>query len=152
MEYDDLIKITKIKIIIMSLSLTIPIVLLAVLSQDSLNWPEKENSIFGKAPYVAYIISVLFMGWIIYKIIKYILIVTKKDFANKVLIKKTDERIKYLKLRANSLTYKIFLYLMGVVTIVCAYFNWEYFFFSIGVLALFIVTHGIVYLVFCKRF
>jgi len=152
MENNDIIKRTKIKILVMSLSLTLPIIVLIVMSLDSLNWVEKENSIFVKAPYVPYIASFFFMGWIVYKIIKYILIVTREDFRNKIKIKKDDERIRYLKLRANSLTYKIFLYIMGVVTIFCAFVNWGYFFFSIGVFFSFILIHGIVYLVFCKRF
>lgn len=152
MENNDIIKRTKIKILVMSLSLTLPIIVLIVMSLDSLNWVEKENSIFVKAPYVPYIASFFFMGWIVYKIIKYILIVTREDFRNKIKIKKDDERIRYLKLRANSLTYKIFLYIMGVVTIFCAFVNWGYFFFSIGVFFSFILIHGIVYLVFCKKF
>lgn len=149
---NDIIKRTKIKIIVMSLSLILPIVVLIVMSLDSLNWVEKENSIFVKAPYVPYIASFFFMGWIVYKIVKYILIVANEDFRNKIAIKKQDERIKYLKLRANSLTYKIFLYVMGVVTIFCAFINWGYFFFSVSVFFIFLLIHGIVYLVFCKRF
>lgn len=152
MDSNDLIKKTKIKIVVMSLSLTIPIIVLLVMGLDSFDWVRKQESIFVKAPYVLYIASGLFMGWIVYKIIKYILIVTKEDFANKVCIKKTDERIKYLKLRANSLTYKIFLYVMGVAVIFCAFVNWGYFFFSIGVFFLFLLIHGIVYLIFTKRF
>jgi len=152
MDNNDLIKRTKIKLLVMSLSLILPIVVLIVMSVDSFDWVRKQNSVFVKAPYVTYIASGLFLGWIVYKIVKYILIITKEDFANKVCIKKTDERIKYLKLRANALTYKIFIYMMGVATIVCAYVDWGYFLFSIVVFVIFVALHGIVYLVFTKRF
>ena len=122
------------------------------MSFDSFDWVEKDNSIFVNAPYVPYIASAILFGWIGWKLVKYIRILKSEDFANKVLIGKTDERIKYLKMRANALTYKIFLYVMGVAVIFCAFINWGYFFFSIGVLIVFLVIHGIVYFVFLKKF
>ena len=152
MEIEDLIKRTKIKLIVMSISLTLPIAILFIMSFDSFDWVEKENSIFVNAPYVPYIASGIFFGWIGYKIVKYILILKDPEFANKRLVEKTDERIKYLKLRANALTYKIFLYVMGVAVIFCAFVTWGYFFFSIGVLTAFLVIHFIVYWVFLKKF
>lgn len=152
MEIDDLKKRTRIKLIVMSLSLTLPIAILFIMSFDSFEWVEKENSIFVNAPYVPYIASGFFMGWIVYKIVKYILILRNPEFANKRLVEKTDERIRYLKLRANSLTYKIFLYVMGVAVIFCAFVNWGYFYFSVGVFIVFLVIHYIVYIVFMKKF
>ena len=152
MELSELLRRTKLKLIVMSTSLILPIVVLIVMSINAFDWIGKENSIFENAPYVVYIVSALFIGWIIYKIVKYTLILCKPDFANNQLVKKTDERIKYLKLKANSLTYKIFLYVMGVATIFCAFVNWGYFFFSVGVFIAFLVIHGIVLLVFLKKF
>lgn len=148
---EELLNKTKIKLIVMSTSLTLPIAILFIMSFDSFDWVEKENSIFVNAPYVPYIASAILMGWIIWKIVKYIRILKCEDFANKILIGKTDERIRYLKMRANALTYKIFLYVMGVAIIFCAFINWGYFYFSIGVLTVFLVIHGIVYFVFIKK-
>ena len=152
MEIDDLIKRTKIKLIVMSLSLTVPIAILFIMSFDSFDWVEKENSIFVNAPYVPYIASGFFMGWIVYKLVKYVLILKNPEFANKRLVEKTDERIRYLKLRANSLTYKIFLYVMGVAVIFTAFVNWGYFYFSVGVFVIFLLIHYIVLCVFMKKF
>ncbi|MBR6072219.1 MAG: hypothetical protein IKP77_05225 [Acholeplasmatales bacterium] len=149
---EELINRTKIKLIVMSSSLILPIAILFIMSFDSFDWVEKDNSIFVNAPYVPYIASAILFGWIGWKLVKYIRILKSEDFANKVLIGKTDERIKYLKMRANALTYKIFLYVMGVAVIFCAFINWGYFFFSIGVLIVFLVIHGIVYFVFLKKF
>lgn len=149
---EELINRTKIKLIVMSSSLILPIAILFIMSFDSFDWVEKDNSIFVNAPYVPYIASAILFGWIGWKLVKYIRILKSDDFANKVLIGKTDERIKYLKMRANALTYKIFLYVMGVAVIFCAFINWGYFFFSIGVLIVFLVIHGIVYFVFLKKF
>ena len=152
MELNELLQRTKLKLMVMSMSLTLPIAILIVMSINAFDWNGKENSIFENAPYVVYIVAALFIGWIIYKIVKYILILSKSEFANKQLVQKTDERIRYLKLRANSLTYKVFLYVMGVAIIFTAFVNWGYFFFSVGVFTIFLVIHGIVLLVFLKKF
>lgn len=134
-------KFTKIKLIVMCLSTLLPILIVVFLSIFGSKFVE--NSIFDLAPYVPPLITVCFETWIVYKITKYIRILTNESYANKQLVAKNDERNKFIHLKANALLNKIFLYILGVVTIFTAFTDRAAFYYSTTTLLAFLVT-GIV--------
>ena len=74
------------------------------------------------------------------------------DFANQIILKKTDERNKFIRLKAASLSYKIFLYAMGIFLIISSLIDYRYCI-AIGIVFIaFILIHLIVNIYYAKKF
>ena len=147
---DKIRSITKKKILIMSLSTTLPI--FVFVGFYFLHIELKEKSIFSVVIWLPYVLFGLFEAYLIYKIIKYIRIMKDDDFASQIVLKKTDERNKFIRLKAASLSYKIFLYCMGIFLIISSLIDYRICI-AIGVVFIaFILIHLIVNIYYEKKF
>ena len=143
--------ITKKKILIMSLSTTLPIIIFV--GMRILHMEFKEKSVFHHFYlWLPYVLVGVFEAYLIYKIIKYIRIMKDDEFANQIILKKTDERNKFIRLKAASLSYKIYLYCMGIFLIISSLIDYR-FCIAIGVVFIaFILINLIVNIYYAKKF
>ena len=142
--------ITKKKILIMSLSTTLPIIIFV--GMRILHMEFKEKSLFHVYLWLPYVLVGVFEAYLIYKIIKYIRIMKDDEFANQIILKKTDERNKFIRLKAASLSYKIYLYCMGIFLIISSLIDYR-FCIAIGVVFIaFILINLIVNIYYAKKF
>ena len=142
--------VTKKKLLIMSLSTTLPIIILVGFILLHLEF--KEKSIFNIVIWLPYVLFGLFEAYLAYKIIKYIRIIKNDDFASKLILEKNDERNKFIKLKAGSLSYKIFIYCMGIFLIISSLIDYRICI-AIGVVFIaFILIHLIVNIYYEKKF
>ena len=146
----ELRKESKLKLIIMSLSLILPI--LVVIIMYIIDFSFITNSVFSSLPFVPGVICGIFALYIIAKIIKYMRILKDDEYANKVVIIKNDERSKFIVTNANNLASKIFIYVMGVFLIVAAFFWQSIFYTAIGIFIFFIVVRLIVLIYYRKKY
>ncbi|MCR4898088.1 MAG: hypothetical protein K5892_02570, partial [Acholeplasmatales bacterium] len=141
--------ITKKKILIMSLSTTLPIIIFV--GMRILHMEFKEKSLFHVYLWLPYVLVGVFEAYLIYKIIKYIRIMKDDEFANQIILKKTDERNKFIRLKAASLSYKIFLYVMGIFLIISSLIDYRMCI-AIGVVFIaFILIHLIVNIYYASK-
>ena len=143
--------ITKKKILIMSLWTTLPIIIFV--GMRILHMEFKEKSVFHHFYlWLPYVLVGVFEAYLIYKIIKYIRIMKDDEFANQIILKKTDERNKFIRLKAASLSDKIFLYVMGIFLIISSLIDYR-FCIAIGVVFIaFILINLIVNIYYAKKF
>ncbi len=141
-------KTSKIKLIIMSLATVLPIILLIVLELI----PHTEESAFKDLVIIRYGILVLLEGYIGLKIHKYIKILGSVDFAQAEIIKRNDERNKFINLKTESMTIKICIYTLGIALIVTAFIN-RFIFYTILVSVLFaVIVYLFVKLYYTKKY
>lgn len=145
---DHLKKTSKIKLIIMSLATILPIVLIVVFELI----PNHENSAVADLIIIRYGILVLLEGYIGLKIINYIKILTSIDFAQAEVVKRNDERNKYIKLKTESMTIKICIYLLGIALLVTAFIDRFIFYTLIGVLLVGVIVFSIVKIYYSKKY
>ena len=145
---DHLKKTSKIKLIIMSLATILPIILLVVLELI----PHSEESALADLIIIRYGILVLLEGYIGIKIYNYIKILTSVDFAQSEVIKRNDERNKFIKLKTESMTIKICIYALGISLLVTAFINRFIFYTLISVLLFAVITFIIVKLYYTKKY
>ncbi len=148
---EHLIKMTKIKLVIMSLSTILPILLL-VIFQFCISDLFQEGTVVYDLIVFRYGIFALLECYIGSKIAKYIKILTSIDYASSEVIRKNDERNKFIKLKTESFTIKIVIYLMGIALIVTAFINRYVFYTLLGVLLVNLVTYFIVKIYYSKKY
>ena len=100
-------KTSKIKLIIMSLATLLPLSILFIMEFIPIN---NINSALPDLIIFRYGIFVLLEGYIGIKISTYIRILTNVDFATNEVIKRNDERNRFIKLKTESLSIKIAIY------------------------------------------
>ena len=142
--------ITKKKILIMSLSTTLPIIIFV--GMRILHMEFKEKSLFHVYLWLPYVLVGVFEAYLIYKIIKYIRIMKDDEFANQIILKKTDERNKFIRLKAASLSYKIYLYCMGIFLIISSLIDYRFCIARGVVFIAFILINLIVNIYYAKKF
>ncbi len=145
---DHLRKTSKIKLVIMSLATILPIILLVVFELI----PNIENSAVADLIIIRYGILVLLEGYIGIKIYNYIKILTSVDYAQAEIIKRNDERNKFIKLKTESMTIKICIYALGIAILVTAFINRWIFYTLISVLLFAIITFVIVKIYYSKKY
>ncbi|MGM9969276.1 MAG: hypothetical protein ACI35S_02655 [Anaeroplasma sp.] len=143
-------QITKKKLIVMILSTALP--LLIVLVMQIGNFKISEGSIFSDLPYLPWIICVIFELYLLFKIIKYARILKNDEFANQIIIKRHDERRKYIVLKSNALVAKIFIYVMGVVIIFTAFVDMNIFWPCLSIFIAFMIIQIIVTAYYNKKY
>ena len=142
---------TKIKLTVMSISMLLPIIIVIVMGLGQ--WKIGESkAVFFEAPWAPYTVCAIFLGYLIYKNVNYIRILKCDDYANKVLVSKNDERNKFIKLNAKSLSSKIFIYAVSVVAIFCAFIDYQYFYTCIVIFVGYLVIYYLVLLYYTKKF
>lgn len=143
-------KTTKRKLIVMILSAFLPLLIVIIMSLPLFNL--SDNSIFAKAHFLPPILCIAFEIYIVYKIIVHIRILKDDDFANKKLIIRNDERIRYIKLRCNALIQKTFIYVMGVATLFAAFVDVIVFYSLAAVLIAFLLIYIILFSFYSRKF
>ena len=151
MSLEELKSKTKIKLTVMSISMLLPIIIIVVMGLGQ--WKIGESkAVFFEAPWVPYTVCAIFLGYLIYKNVKYKCKKKNDEYANKILVSKNDERNKCIKLNAKSLSSKIFIYAVSVVAIFCAFIDYQYFYTCIVIFAGYLVIYYLVLLFYSKKF
>ena len=148
MTIEDLRKRSKLKLIVMSLSMTLPIFIVFLLGFGGFEFGE--NSVFLVFEPLPYIVCGVFIAGLIYKVCNYAVILKNDKYAEKVLIKKNDERNKFIKVKSYGLASQIFIYVMGVACILTAFIDKSAFYSCITILAAFVLIEVIVRIVYKK--
>lgn len=143
-------KVSKVKLVIMSLSTLLPIVILLVLELVKL--PVDQNSAYADLVIFRYGILVLLEGYIGMKIANYIRILTNVDYASNELLKKNDERNRFIRLKTESMTIKIAIYSLAIAMLVTAFIHRLIFYTLLIVLLVYIVVYLVVKLYYWKKY
>lgn len=141
-------KTSLIKLIIMCLATILPIVLLVIFELI----PKREESALADLIIIRYGILVLLEGYIGLKIYKYIKILNSIDYAQNEVIKRNDERNKFIKLKTESMTIKICIYALGIALIVTAFINRYIFYTILGVVLFAVISFIVVNLYYTKKY
>lgn len=142
-------KTTKIKLIIMSLSTLLPIIILLTMDLiPNIN----QNSALPDLIIFRYGILALLEGYISVKICIYIRILANNDFAEAEVIKRNDERNKYIKMKSYAMTIKVSLYLLGIALIVTAFINRMIFYTLLGVLLAGLIVYFIELIYYANKY
>ena len=142
-------KTTKIKLIIMSLSTLLPIIILLTMDLiPNIN----QNSALPDLIIFRYGILALLEGYIGVKICIYIRILANNDFAEAEVIKRNDERNKYIKMKSYAMTIKGSLYLLGIALIVTAFINRMIFYTLLGVLLAGLIVYFIELIYYANKY
>ena len=142
-------KTTKIKLIIMSLSTLLPIIILLTMDLiPNIN----QNSALPDLIIFRYGILALLEGYIGVKIFIYIRILANNDFAEAEVIKRNDERNKYIKMKSYAMTIKVSLYLLGIALIVTAFINRMIFYTLLGVLLAGLIVYFIELIYYANKY
>ena len=142
-------KTSKIKLIIMSLATLLPLSILFIMEFIPIN---NINSALPDLIIFRYGIFVLLEGYIGIKISTSIRILTNVDFATNEVIKRNDERNRFIKLKTESLSIKIAIYAVGIALIVTAFINRYIFYTLLSMLLSYIVIYFLVKIYYWKKY
>ena len=135
--FEKFLKFTKLKLIIMSISTLTPIIIVVVMSILGNYLMSLQNTIFQDI----YLLLVVFEGVIIYKVVRYLRIVSNNEYAKQEFIKKNDERNRFIKTTSNNLVTKIFIYVLVVIAIFAAFTNRVLFYTLLALLATYLIIY-----------
>lgn len=141
-------KVSKIKLIIMSFTTLLPIIILICMELI----PNLDASAVSDLIIFRYGIFVLLEGYIGIKIYTYAKILLDVDYAESELIKKNDERISFIKLKTNAFTLKLTMFSLGIALIVTAFINRIIFYTLLGVLLFFMVVYIAVKIYYSRKY
>ena len=141
---------TKIKMIIMILSTSLPLVITLVMS--ICNFEISDNSLFAALPFLPSLMCVVFEGYIILKIIQYIRILKNDDYAQSLIIRRNDERIKYITLKSNAFVDKLFAFILGLAVLFTAFVDASVFLPCFSIFIVFVIIHFIAYIYYSRKY
>lgn len=150
MDKENVKKTAKKRIILLSLAMLLPILIVVLYSNIEIL--RYDATIFNDYLWLLIIAVVLFESYIVVRIIHNILIITNSKYLEKRMIIKNDERNKYIWLKTNAMSFKLFVYILGVFTILSAFIMKEYFYLSAFILIGFIILQLIVYLIYRRKY
>ncbi|MCM1131002.1 MAG: hypothetical protein NC310_03060 [Roseburia sp.] len=139
----------KIRLIVMSLSAVLPIILLVLFS---LPFFKKQFVVYSDLFFLRYAIFVLLEGYIGFKIYRYIRFFCDTEYADFFVLRKTDERLNYIRLKTNAMVIKIFIYVCGIALIIAGFFNSAVFYTLLSILCAVLLIYLFVYLVYSKKY
>lgn len=142
-------KYAKTKILIMVLSTILPIFLLILFGQKFF---KEYFVVYNDLVVLRYVIFALLEGYIIFKIYRYIRTLVDNDYCEKIILKKNDERLKFIHLKTNALVIKIFIYLCGIALIVVGFMNSIMFYTLLAVLVSILVIFTAVFIYYIKKY
>lgn len=145
-DLETFVKHSKYKLIVMYLASILPILLLSSLSA----FIEEHSQV--SILVMRYLAFILVETCIILKIIRYHLIIGKKDYAENLLIKLNDERNIYIKMRTYNLSFKIILFVNSIVWISMSFVNEIAYYVLFAELILMILTYIGTRLFFTKKY
>ena len=150
MDKENVKKTAKKRIILLSLAMLLPILIVVLYSNIEIL--RYDATIFNDYLWLLIIAVVLFESYIVVRIIHNILIITNGKYLEKRMIIKNDERNKYIWLKTNAMSFKLFVYILGVCTILSVFIMKEYFYLSAFILIGFIILQLIVYLIYRRKY
>lgn len=139
---------TKIKLIFMSISLVLPIVLYFILD------PLLEDywQVGLDVEIVRIIILVALEAFVIWKEVFYIRILKSDDYALKIMTKKNDERLIFIRQKYSTYSLKQFAFLLCIAIIVTGFINKIVFYSLVITLVVLIITVFITTLYYKKKY
>ena len=143
-------KTTKIKLIFMSISIAIPIIIISILTPLSINHFSDYVNIPIKV--LNYLIVVCGETFVICKVVYYARILTSEEYAKKTLIKKNDERLIFIKQKYSLFTLKMMMFLLLIGIIVSGFINTIVFVTLCIVLVVSIITWAITMLYYRTKY
>ena len=141
-------KVSKIKLIIMSITTLLPIAILICMELI----PNLKESAVSDLIIFRYGIFVLLEGYIGIKIYVYAKILLDVDFASNELVKRNDERISFIKLKTNAFTIKLVIFLLGIALIITAFINRVIFYTLLSVLLVIIIIYIAVRIYYSRKY
>lgn len=141
-------RISKIKLIIMLLATLLPLVILLVLEFI----PDNKNSILADLIVFRYGIFAGMECYIAVKIINYIRVLTNIDHAESEVLKRNDERNRFIRLKTNAMSIKIGIFIMLIAMIISAFFSRSVFYTLLTVLVVEVVVYIFTSLYYIKKY
>lgn len=139
----------KIRLIVMSLSTLLPILLLILFS---LPFFEKQFKVYNDLFFLRYAIFVLLEGYIGFKIYRYIRFFCDKEYADFFVLRRTDERLNFIRLKTNAMVIKIFIYVCGIALITAGFINSIVFYTLLAILCSVLIIYLFVCLYYSKKY
>lgn len=127
----------KIKFYFVCASILLPIIIIILLEvfQDFFKSTGYQDLLVAR-----YFIFAAIEIWLISKIVHYTKIIFDPEYAKTAYVKLTDERISFVKMRANALSFKLILYFMLIAILISGFYNRAIFYTLLSVLGAAIVT------------
>lgn len=141
-------KVSKIKLIIMSFTTLLPIIILICMELI----PNLDDSAVSDLIIFRYGIFVLLEGYIGIKIYTYAKILLDVDYAESELVKKNDERLSFIKLKTNAFVLKLTMFSLGIALIITAFINKIIFYSLLSVLVFFIIAYIAVKIYYSRKY
>jgi len=141
-------KVSKIKLIIMSFTTLLPIIILICMELI----PNLDDSAVSDLIIFRYGIFVLLEGYIGIKIYTYAKILLDLDYAESELVKKNDERLSFIKLKTNAFVLKLTMFSLGIALIITAFINKIIFYSLLSVLVFFIIAYIAVKIYYSRKY
>ena len=113
MDKENVKKTAKKRIILLSLAMLLPILIVVLYSNIEIL--RYDATIFNDYLWLLIIAVVLFESYIVVRIIHNILIITNGKYLEKRMIIKNDERNKYIWLKTNAMSFKLFVYIFYII-------------------------------------
>ena len=139
----------KTRLIVMSLSTLLPILLLIFFS---LPFFKKRFVMYNDLLVFRYAIFVLLEGYIGFKIYRYIRFFCDSEYADFFILRKTDERLNFIRLKTNAMVIKIFIYVCGIALITAGFFSAAVFYTLLSILCAVLLIYLFVYIFYSRRY
>lgn len=138
-----------IRLIVMSLSTLLPILLLILFN---LPFFKEKFKVYNDLFVLRYAIFILLEAYIIFKIYRYIRFLVDDEYQNKFILTRTDERLNFIKLKTNALVIKVFIYVCGIALITAGFFDAIVFYTLLGILGVVLIIYLFVYIYYSKKY
>ncbi len=139
----------KIRLIVMSLSTVLPILLLIFFE---LPFFKDQLVVYKDIEVLRYAIFVLLEGYIGFKIYRYIRFLSDSEYADLFVLRKNDERLNFIRLKTNALAIKIFIYVDGIALITAGFLNAAVFYTLLSVMGAVLLIYSGVYIYYSKKY
>ena len=120
-DLEKLRKSTRIKIVFMSISIALPIILVLVMASLSRKYFSDYVNISVKV--LTFIVLAIGEAFVITKVVRYGIILGSEKYAQKILIIKNDEREIFIRQKSAVFTIKMLFYLMLIAILVTGFLN-----------------------------
>ncbi|MDE6946148.1 MAG: hypothetical protein K2P14_03075 [Anaeroplasmataceae bacterium] len=142
-------KAIKTRLIVMSLATLLPIVVLILF-----NLPVFQDRfvVYSALSVLRYAIFVLLEGYIGFKIYGYIRFFCDPEYADLLALRKNDERLNFIRLKANAMAIKIFIYVCGIALITAGFFDAIVFYTLLSILATVLFIFLFVYIYYSRKY
>ncbi len=141
-----LLKHTKLKLIVMSLAFLVPIILFASFSAVIEQHAKVSFEVFK------YLTLIFVEAGIGYKIVRYVLVLVKPNFAEYELTKINDERNTFIRMKALNLCFKIVLFINAIAAIVIAFINEVSFYVIVIEILIMLICYFLTLIYFSKKY